>query len=124
MKLLKNTTLVAPNKWVIDTRFCDQGPELNARKIWETLYRITSAMNFTEYGDFLCDLKWFENVLKGEWKKDCFDQEANTYTMYWRYYDSDNSTMTFTSSYPDPSDYSFKIQVKPNEITIEKYGME
>ncbi len=73
---------------VIDTCRCDP-PALNARKIWEALFREVEAWKFKSLDSFLCDYDCFKNALEQMnfepsitfyWE---YDEGMSGYTNFW-----------------------------------------
>lgn len=68
-----NPTLNASkNNIEINIKNCDQSPGLNARKIWQQLFRCVKAWEWTDLDSFLCDLKIFENHLVDKYQTEFY----------------------------------------------------
>lgn len=92
---------------VIDITHCDQSPSLNARKIWEALFRLVHAENFTSFDSFLCDLRTFETLLKSATYSSTDDEPDCT--IYWEW--SKDGRWTDTTAF-DTGGNCYKIEVR------------
>lgn len=95
---------------VINIAHCDQSPGLNARKIWEALFRLVHAEKFESFDSFLCDLRSFEGLLKNPILHDA--EKGIDCVIYWEW--SNDGRWTDTIAFETGS-RCYRIEVRIGE---------